>query len=358
MKTDLTAICVSPATSCREAIAFIDRNGKGIVLVTSPQGKFLGTVTDGDLRRAILAGKSLEKPVGEILEAKPSPEYRSPVTARAGTPKAELLKIMKERVVGQLPLLDEEGRVVDLVLLRDLIQDRDLPVSAVIMAGGAGQRLRPLTEDLPKPMLPVGDRPLAEYLVEKLRDSGISQVCMTTHYLSQKITDHFGDGSRFGINLTYVQEEKPLGTAGALSLIKKPDRPLLVINGDILTQVSFAALLAFHQEQRAALTVGVRRFEIDVPYGVVESDGTRIRSLKEKPSFSFFVNAGIYLLEPLVLDHIPAGQRFDMTDLIERLLEKGLEVVSFPIREYWLDIGHHEAYRQAVEDAQNGRLDK
>lgn len=356
MITDLSILCIAPDSSIRQAIACIDRNQSGIVLVTDEVGQLLGTITDGDVRRAMLAGQSLEVPVSELLARKANSPYPHPVTAPLHTEPTALLRLMQERFVRQVPLLDLEGHVAGLVTLDELLPEQVLPLQAVIMAGGFGTRLRPLTEDLPKPMLPMGDRPLMEYTVEQLRRAGIRQVNITTHYMPEKIIEHFGDGHDFGIEVNYVAEDRPLGTAGALGLIQPPQEPLLVINGDILTQVDFRAMLTYHQEHQAMLTVAVRKYDLNVPYGVIESDGALVRGLVEKPLLSFFVNAGIYLLEPTVHRYIPQGQRFDMTDLIQRLLDENHPVASFPIREYWLDIGQHVDYEQAQEDIKKGKF--
>ncbi len=357
-KADLSEICIPPDSTLRAAITAIDRNQRGIVLLTDREGTLLGTVSDGDVRRAILDGVGLDTPVVDLLARKDGSPYPEPVTAPVTATRAELLELMRERIVRQVPLIDEEGKVADLVILRDLMPEARLEVQAVIMAGGYGTRLRPLTEELPKPLLPVGERPLMELMVEQLKESGVDKVLITSHYLPEKITDHFGDGSKFGIDLSYVHEDQPLGTAGALALMDPPDYPLLVINGDILTQVDFAAMLEYHQEQKAAMTVALRKFEMDVPYGVVECDGPRVSSIKEKPKHSFFINAGMYLIEPDVLSLIPKNQRFDMTELMDELIKTGRSVVGFPIREYWLDIGEHDAYQKAQEDVKNGRFGK
>jgi NDP-sugar pyrophosphorylase family protein len=257
----------------------------------------------------------------------------------------------------QIPVLDNEDRVVDLVMLDDLIPIQDLPLQAVIMAGGMGTRLRPLTEDLPKPMLPVGGKPLMELVIKQLRQVGIRRVNVTTHYKPEKISDHFGDGSAYGVELNYVNEDKPLGTGGALGLMDAPTETMLVINGDILTQVDFRAMLAYHRENRADMTVAVRQYDIKVPYGVIECVGVQVCALKEKPQMHFLVNAGIYLLEPKVYEFIPSGEHFNMTDLIQRLLDSNHTVVSFPIIEYWLDIGQLADYEQAQNDMhQRGNL--
>ena len=221
------------------------------------------------------------------------------------------------------------------------------------MAGGKGSRMRPLTEEVPKPMLPVGDQPLVEIILHQLRDAGVKRVHMTTHHKSEKIYKYFGDGSDFGVELSYVSEDRPLGTAGGLGLMKAPEETLLVINGDILTEVDFRAMVAYHREQRADLTIAVREFDLQVPYGVVECEGAVVRHLREKPLLKFFVNAGIYLLEPVVHRYIPNGQRFDMTDLIQDLIDQGRSVASFPVLEYWLDIGEPLDYERAQRYMKN-----
>jgi NDP-sugar pyrophosphorylase family protein len=253
-------------------------------------------------------------------------------------------------------VVDKRNHVVDFLLRKDLVPDVRLDLSAVIMAGGYGKRLLPLTESVPKPMLPVGDRPLLELTIEQLRRSGIRDVSLTTHYLPECIVDHFGDGERFGVSLNYLTEDHPMGTAGGLKQMKRPDGTFLVINGDILTGVPFHEMLVYHQKHRAVLTVGVRKYEMRVPFGVVECEDVRITKLQEKPSFSFFINAGTYLLEPLACDYIPEGKPFDMTDLMQQLIEAGQPVIGFPIMEYWLDVGKHEDYQQAQEDVLKGKF--
>ena len=348
----LQSLFISPDTSIRSAMKCVDRGSCGIALVVDQERCLLGTVTDGDVRRAILAGTDLESPVSVLLASKVSTQYPKPVTAQSGANRETLLELLHENVLRQLPILDNDGIVVDLVMLDDLIPTQDLQLRAVIMAGGLGTRLRPLTEDLPKPMLTVGGKPLMELVIEQLRQVGIRRVNVTTHYKPEKISDHFGDGSSFGVELNYVNEDKPLGTGGALGLMDAPKEPLLVINGDILTQVDFRAMLAYHREHRAVMTVAVKQYDINVPYGVIECKGPLICALKEKPQMHLLVNAGVYLLEPKVYEFIPNGEHFNMTDLIQRLLDSNHTVASFPIIEYWLDIGQLADYEQAQNDVQ------
>jgi dTDP-glucose pyrophosphorylase/CBS domain-containing protein len=356
---DVSRLFVSPKDSIADVIAAIDRSGRvSLALLADERGQFLNTLTDGDVRRGILAGLSLEEPVSELVRIKARTPYPIPVTAPADTDPATLLQILRQHSVRQLPLVDANGAVVDIVILNDFQPFAEPPFRAVVMAGGQGVRLRPLTDDTPKPMLPVGGRPLLEFIVEQLRDVGVKRIHVTTHYQAEKIIEHFGTGESFGVDIKYVREDVPLGTGGALGLLERPDEPVLVINGDILTQVDFRAMFAFHQEQKAEMTVGVRRYDVQVPYGVVDCDGVRVRELREKPQLSFFVNAGIYLLEPSVFELIPANQHSNITDVVTRMMESKRTVVSYPICEYWLDIGEHDDYQKALKDAMVGKLQR
>ena len=342
---DLTLFTVSPETRLRDVVACIDRNAKGIALVVDAERRLLFTMTDGDLRRAVLHGLDLEMSAGAWAALTLGPTH-APVTAPHGTSRVELLKLMTALTFRHVPLLDSDGRVVDLALLSDVVAEA-FPQHAVVMAGGLGTRLRPLTADLPKPMLPVGDRPLMEHILQQLHESGIRHVSITTHYKPETIVEHFGNGAAFGVELNYVHEDRPLGTAGALGLLPPWNSPLLVINGDILTRVNHQSMLVFHQENRAMVTVGVRQYDVQVPYGVLETAGLDVRAVSEKPTLSFFVNAGVYLLEPVVQQYLAPGQRADMTDLLGRLLAEKHRVICFPISEYWLDIGRHADYEKA-----------
>ncbi|MCH8923493.1 MAG: nucleotidyltransferase family protein, partial [Planctomycetes bacterium] len=309
-----------------------------------------------DVRRAIITGLSVESPLAELLEQKSASPYPAAVTAPIGTGREAIKQIMLDRDVAQVPLLDLEGKPSELLTLDEFLPNHTPPIQAVIMAGGFGTRLRPLTDELPKPMLPVGGRPLIELVVERLRDAGVCDVSISTYYKPEKIVQHFGDGEKFGVEVKYITEDRPLGTAGALGLLPRPDKPLLVLNGDVLTGIDYRAMVVFHREQDAELTVAVRKYEVTVPYGVVENDGLLVQRLTEKPTFDFFVNAGIYVLEPTALEHIRANERTDMTDLIQRLVAEGKTVVSFPIHEYWLDIGQPDDYQRAQQDVASGQF--
>lgn len=350
MTIDVDSLLVPSDASIRDVVARIDSGGVGIALVTAPDRRLVGTVTDGDIRRAVLAGAGLGDPVNVLLERQRSEPYPTPFTAPIGTSSDELLHLMNEHTIRHIPLVDDQGRVVELALLSELVREYELPLRAVVMAGGYGMRLRPLTDNVPKPMLPVGERPLLELIVDQLRDAGVRRVNVTTHYRGEEIERHFGDGQDFGVEIHYVPEEEPLGTAGALALLEESDEPLLVMNGDILTRVDFRALLQFHREHDADMTVAVRPYEVQVPYGIVETDGLRVVGISEKPVVRHFVNAGIYVLSPRACRYVPAGERHDMPDLMEQLLADALRVISFPIHEYWLDIGQPEAYERAQRE--------
>jgi len=342
---------VTPQTSIRDTIAIIDRSAKGIAVVVDEQQHLLATVTDGDIRRAILAGVDLGQPVMQVKQRQPGP----PVTAPLGASEAELLAVMQARCIRHLPLLDEDGRVCELAVLDDILRQTELAVTGVIMAGGYGKRLMPLTEFVPKPMLPVNGRPLLEHTLDRLRQAGIRSVNVTTHYLSDSIVNHFQDGSGFGVRLNYFQEAEPLGTAGALAKMSSGTEPLLVMNGDILTDVDVRSMLQFHREHTSDLTVGVRQYDIEVPFGVVETDGgVNVTAITEKPVLRHFINAGIYLVDPAMCRLVPQGQHFDMPDLIAAVIKAGGTVISFPVREYWLDIGHLEQYQKAETDVAKG----
>ena len=347
---------VLPHTSILDAIAVIDTNRKGIAIIVDKEKRFQGVATDGDIRRAILAGLDLKKPVTALLN-EGSQLYPLPVSGGPDMSYNECLSLMRHSKIRHLPIIDDKSIVVDMILLDDWLDNKSPGFSAVVMAGGRGQRLRPLTDKIPKPMLPVNGKPMLERVITQLRDSGIKRVCLATHYKSEYIINYFGDGIKHGVEIDYIKEIKPLGTAGALGLLETPKEPFLVINGDILTKIDFKSLFAFHMERKAALTVAVRKYVVEVTYGVVALDDGMVTGIEEKPCTNYFVNAGIYLISPSVMQYLPQNDhRFDMTDLITILLKDKQRVASFPIYEYWLDIGKVEDYKIAQTDVKNGNF--
>jgi dTDP-glucose pyrophosphorylase/CBS domain-containing protein len=343
--------------SLEQVMCSIDRSGRiGLALLVDENKRLIATITDGDIRRGLLAGLTLEATMADLLPIKERMPNPKAVTAFFGCDSVVQRCLMQERGVRHLPLVDEQGTVVDVVTLRDLVPEPPPGMRAVIMAGGFGTRLRPLTDDLPKPMLPVGGRPVMEWIVDQMRSAGIRHINVTTHYKPEKVVEHFGDGRDFGVEIRYVSEDLPLGTGGALSLIPPDSEPLLVVNGDVLSRVDYRQMLEFHNDHGGDMTVALKRHVVDIPYGVITCEGPVVRRLEEKPCLTMHVNAGIYLLQPSVYEHVPAGESFNMTDLIQWLLDAGKSVIGFPIREYWLDIGQHADYGRAQTDCEDGRL--
>jgi len=332
------------------AMDIINRTSLGIALVVDEHDRLLGTIVDGDIRRAVLRGLNLQSSAGDAMRG-------NPVTAQAGQAPEAYLNLMLAHKILQLPIVGPSGAVVSLVLLNDLHAELAGGLKAVIMAGGLGMRLRPLTDAVPKPMLPVGDRPMMEHVLDHLRQSGIHEVVVATHYKGEMIQDHFGDGASLGMAIRYVNEKQQYGTIGGLRLVREQfTGPFLVINGDVLTTLDFSAMRIFHCQHQAEMTVAVRKHDLHVPYGVVQVEGSSVVGLDEKPTMDLFINAGIYLINPEVIDAIPEGQQFDATDLILTLIHSQRRVEAFPILEYWKDIGHHPDYEQANADLHSGRM--
>jgi dTDP-glucose pyrophosphorylase/predicted transcriptional regulator len=339
-------ILVRADHSLRHTIGIIDTSRIQIALVVDKEGRLLGTVTDGDVRRGILRGVGLEEEVGKVMN-------RHPLTAPVGTPREELLALMTSRTIKQVPLLDNSGRVVGLELLDNLIGRPTLKENpVVILAGGQGTRLRPLTDHTPKPLLKVGDRPLLELILQQLRAYGFHRVFISINYLGNQIEKYFGDGRHHGVSIHYLREPEPLGTAGPLALVPGPlELPCIAINGDLLTKVSFEHLLAFHRENGFHLTIGVKEYPLQLPFGVVVTHEDRVVDFQEKPVETRLINAGVYVLEPEVVGLVPHGTYYDMNQLIERVIaQENGKVGAFPIHEYWMDIGTTADYLQAHQE--------
>lgn len=345
-KEILARICITGEQPVSEAVARIDASGGEIALVVDADGRLIGTVTDGDVRRGILRGNSLDVPVSAIMN-------RDPKSARLGADTRDLARELKARSIGQIPVLDENGVVVDIFFARELDYPIQQEHKVVIMAGGLGTRLRPITETIPKPMIPIGGKPILEVIIGKFQDQGFTNFTFCVNHLADVIKGYFGDGKKFGVDIEYILETKRLGTAGALSLIEPtPNSPVIVMNGDILTSVNFSQLLAFHYDNKAAATMGLNRFQYALPYGVVDVAGHSIRSFREKPVYDFFVNAGIYVISPEAINMIPKNEYFDMPALFEKLPNE--RRVAFPIHEYWLDIGRHDDLDRAIREFNDG----
>jgi dTDP-glucose pyrophosphorylase len=334
MKRDWRLFLVRPEVSLVEATRVIDSGGGQIAIVTNEDLKLLGTVTDADVRKALLNSCDLNAPCATYMSA-------NPISLPDTSSRQERIDVMRKRHIGQLPLIDADGRVTDVVLMTELYLPETQPNTVVIMAGGLGTRLAHLTRDKPKPLLDIGGRPLLETILKQLIEQGFSRFVLSLNYKAEMIMDHFGDGSDLDVEIRYVREKKRLGTAGALHLLQRDlDHDLIVMNGDILSRADFRRLLLFHRRSGAAATMAVKDFEMVVPYGVVDIDqDNRINSLIEKPTHRFFINAGIYALSPMALGYIPQNEFFDMPSLFNLCAKQGHKTAAYPLREYWIDIG-------------------
>lgn len=339
------AAVVSPSTSLEHAIEVLDRAALRIVLVADEQHRLVGTLTDGDVRRALIRHLPMSVAVDKVMNARP--HVAGPTWSRE-----RLLSVMEQHQVLQLPIVDSDNCIVGLENLHDLLNQKTYNNPVFLMAGGFGTRLRPLTNHCPKPMLKVGDKPILELILKNFVQAGFHRFYISTHYMPEVIRNHFGDGADWGVTIQYIHEEEPLGTGGALGLLPQDeiDQPLFMMNGDLLTSLNFQNLLQFHDEHPASATMCVREYEYQVPYGVIESQGHHIRSMVEKPVQRFFVNAGVYLLDPHLIQRVSRNQHIDMPTLLEHEIAEKRKVNMFPIHEYWLDIGRMDDFHRAQQE--------
>jgi dTDP-glucose pyrophosphorylase len=331
----------------QQAIVSLDASALQIVMVVDPMNVLLGTLTDGDIRRGLLRGLDMQSPVDSII-------HRDPLVVPPQMERELVLQLMQANKVRQLPVVDSQRRVVGLHVWDELLVPERRPNTMVIMAGGKGMRLRPYTEHCPKPMLPVGGKPMLEHIIERARSEGFQRFVLAVHYLGHMVEDYFGDGSRWQVDIDYLREEAPLGTAGALALLDaKPEMPLIVTNGDVLTDIHYGELLDFHNHHGAAATMAVRMHEWQHPFGVVRTSGVDIIGFEEKPIIKSHINAGVYALDPNVLDHMYKGEHCDMPTLFAKLQDRGLRTVVYPMHEPWLDVGRVDDYTAANQKAES-----
>jgi dTDP-glucose pyrophosphorylase/predicted transcriptional regulator len=343
-KQKFKQVFVGPHIPIKEAIAKLEQCSSQIVLVVDEQKKLVGTITDGDIRRGILRGVRLEEAVRVIMNP-------DPTTALFDEGIDLIFEKMKRLELRQIPLVDEDNRVVGLEILSEIISPVRLENPIVLMAGGFGSRLKPLTDDCPKPLLRVGNKPVIETILENLIKCGFHNFHFAVNYKAHLFEEHFGNGSNWNVNINYLREPFAMGTAGALTLLSETQGlPLLIMNGDVLTTVNFKYLLDFHRETQSVATMCIREHSFQVQFGVVKVDKNRILNIDEKPVQKFFVNAGIYVLNPEVLNQIPREQKYDMPKLFDHLILQNKTVSAFPIREYWLDIGQAEDFQRAHQE--------
>lgn len=338
-----TDVCISPTATIGEAIRTIDESSLQIALAVE-DNRLRGTLTDGDVRRAMLKGLTLNDPVYRAMNPNPK-------TAFMGDDRELLIARMRQLRIRQMPIIDSDGVLTGLEVVDEMISPPAMMNRVVLMAGGFGRRLSPLTDDCPKPMLSIGGCPILETVLLNFIEYGFRNFSIAVNYKAEIIMNYFGDGSRWKVNIDYLRESKPLGTAGALSLFEeRPKQPIVLMNGDILTKVNFNHLLEFHNTQDSKATMCIRDYEIQVPYGVIKVDDYHILEIQEKPTQKFFVNAGIYVLDPEIIDLLPRSEAIDMTDLFDKVMEAKWPHAVFPIREYWVDIGRHSDLTRAKDE--------
>lgn len=333
-------------TPVREALKKLDvLASDAILFLVNESNQLIGSLTDGDLRRGFIKGLDLDNHLSEFIQ--PNPKY-----IQQGQYNIKEIIALREKFFTIFPVVNAKMQVLNVVNFRH--QKSYLPVDALIMAGGRGERLRPLTDSTPKPLLPVGDKPIIEHNIDRLRTFGIDDLWISLRYLGEQIESYLQNGSDKGIRINYVQEIEPLGTAGALSLVDNfVHKHILMMNSDLLTNIDFEDLFLFFEDQEADFVVACIPYQINVPYAVMETEGNLVKSFKEKPTFTHYSNAGIYLMKRDILDIIPKNQVFNATDLMEQLIKAGKKVVAYPLVGYWLDIGKHEDYEKAQLDIKN-----
>ena len=338
-------VVLSTTHTVRDALTVINAAALRICLVVDDKRHLLGVVTDGDIRRAILSNMALTQSVTEVMN-------KTPITVSAKLSRAQLLETMRSYSILSLPVLNESGQLIGLETWERATSQPTYDNPVLIMAGGFGTRLKPLTDACPKPMLKVGDKPILETLLNQFIKAGFKNIYISTHYMPEHITDYFGDGSAWGANIKYIHEKNPLGTGGALGLLpaELPKLPLIMMNGDVLTTVDFNSLLDFHIQNGSDATMCVREYSYQIPYGVITGEGNNITSMVEKPVHHFFVNAGIYVINPYIVQSVTKGERVDMPTLLEIHMQENKRISMFPLHEYWLDIGRMEDFNRAQSD--------
>lgn len=351
MVTAQWRICLLPLdSSVQDAVQSLDQSGFQIVMAVDAGDRLIGTITDGDIRRGLLRGLDLTSPLEAIL-------HRDPLVVPPLLGQDAVLQLMQANKIHQLPIVDEERRVLGLHLWDELQAPVARDNVMVIMAGGKGVRLLPHTENCPKPMLPVGGKPMLEHIIDRARRDGFHHFVMAIHYLGHMVEEYFGNGDKWNVRIDYLREREPLGTGGALGLLSpRPEAAFLVTNGDVLTDVRYSEILEFHQRQDSAATMAVRAHEWQHPFGVVRTDGMEIVGFEEKPVYRSHVNAGIYVLEPHTLDVLEAHAHCDMPTLFERLKARSDRTIVYPMHEPWLDVGRPADLEQARSEHAELRL--
>jgi dTDP-glucose pyrophosphorylase len=340
--------CVLPETAkLADVIRCLNDSKTQIALLVAADRTLLGTVTDGDIRRGLLRGTAMDSPAASIMQ-------RSPLVVTLELTRDAVFQLMQANKIHQLPVVDSDRRVIGLHLWHELAASPQRSNWMILMAGGKGTRLRPHTENCPKPLLPVGGKPMLEHIIERAKANGFHRFVLSVHYLGHMIEEYFGDGAKWGVHIEYLHEEVPLGTAGAIGLLKdRPGEAFLVSNGDVLTDINYGELLDFHHRYGAAATMSARLYEWQHPFGVIQTNGVDIVGFEEKPVSRSHINAGIYVLEPRAIEALNIGEHCDMPTLFSRLQEAGERTIVYPMHEPWLDVGRAADY-SAAQDSFKG----
>ena len=335
---------ITSDTSLIDTMRVIDKSKLQTALVVDEEDHLLGIITDGDVRRGILKGLPFSAPASEIMNP-------SPLTVTVNHEKSYVINFLAKHTINQIPVLDEDGRLVNLYRLEELLYTKQRENVVLLMAGGLGMRLRPLTDKVPKPLLKVGNKPILETILENFIAAGFHRFYFAVNYKSEMIEEYFGNGANYGVEINYIHEKKRLGTAGALYFLPKDlENPVVVMNGDLLTNVDFGEFVDYHVEQKASATMGVREYSYQVPYGVIDYDGNLIIQITEKPVMNFYVNAGMYVLSPEVIASVNKEQFLNMPDLFDSLIKDGKKTSIYPIQGYWMDIGQMDEFNKAQSD--------
>ena len=343
---DWRKIILKQTDTMQKAIEVLNVESLQIALVVNDADQLVGTITDGDIRRGLIKHLGFDTPVGNFM-------FTTPTLATVNETKDEILEKMNGVGVIQIPIVDENNHVVGLETLQHLLEKKRVDNPVFLMAGGFGTRLQPLTDHTPKPMLTVGNKPILETILYQFIDAGFYNFYISTHYKAEMLREHFGDGTDWDVTISYIHEDKPLGTAGALGLLPDdlPDMPILMMNGDLLTKVNFSELLRFHVESDGEATMCVREYDFQVPYGVITANDHKVTSIVEKPVHKFFVNAGIYVLSSKLINEVDGNSYLDMPHMLQGHIDRDRQVNIFPVHEYWLDIGQIEQFEQAQHDS-------
>ncbi len=336
-------IKITKNATIKKALKVIENGDIKIALVVDGKDKLIGTLTDGDIRRGFLKGHNINSSISSIINKKPL------VTKKTVT-RIKLLNSALPKKIYQIPVIDNKGKVTEIYIIDEMLNSKTKLNKVVIMAGGKGIRLRPLTKNTPKPMLKIGGIPILQTIIKSFSDCGYKNLIICVNYKSHVIENYFGNGNKFGVNIEYVKEKKMMGTAGALSLIKKKlTEPFFIINGDLLTNLNFEKMLDFHNKHNSIATMGIKKYTINSPYGEVNLINEQISSINEKPTHKFFANAGIYILNPECVDLVPK-KFYHMTSLFKKIILTKKKTISFPLEEYWKDIGQLSDYELANKE--------